>query len=313
MKKLLLADDSITIQKVVTLSFSGEDIEVITVDNGERAIAILDEEVPDIVLADIYMPGLNGFAVCEYIKSHERWAHIPVVLLVGTFEPFDQVEAGRVGSDGVLTKPFESSQLVSLVNQLISGSNEPDALGSADRPGTAGVEPAPLVHGAEPAQAEVEMDESAPSQTFEGCSDGVLELEWDAQVSVSDPIDENSILELFDEDLIPEAPVGAEQIRETIASESSSGHDTTIEIPPAEVGGAPLGPSDPGRGPEALSGRDARITELSDSDLNVIVEKVIERLSDQVVREIAWEVVPDMAEILIKEKMQAQQRDHPHS
>jgi CheY-like chemotaxis protein len=121
-RKMLLADDSITIQKVVDLTFADEGMEVTTVSNGEQAIQKLEEIAPDIVLADVFMPGRNGYEVCEHIKRDERFRHIPVMLLVGSFEPFDEAEARRVGADDFLTKPFQSiRQLVSKVGALLSG------------------------------------------------------------------------------------------------------------------------------------------------------------------------------------------------
>ena len=121
-RKLLLADDSVTIQKVIDLTFGDEGIEVTTVSNGEQAISMLEELEPDIVLADIFMPGRSGYEVCEHIKRDERFRHIPVVLLVGSFEPFDEAEARRVGADDYLTKPFQSiRQLVNKVTSLLGG------------------------------------------------------------------------------------------------------------------------------------------------------------------------------------------------
>ncbi|MBV9209938.1 MAG: response regulator [Acidobacteria bacterium] len=121
-RKLLLADDSITIQKVVNLTFADEGFEVTTVSNGDLAIEKIEELAPDIILADIHMPGLNGYEVCEFVKRSERFRHIPVMLLVGSFEPFNEAEARRVSADDYLTKPFQSiRQLVSKVGSLLSG------------------------------------------------------------------------------------------------------------------------------------------------------------------------------------------------
>ncbi len=132
-RKLLLADDSVTIQKVIDLTFSDEGIEVTTVGNGEQAISVLEEIQPDIVLADVFMPGRSGYEVCEHIKRDERFRHIPVMLLVGSFEPFDQAEARRVGADDYLTKPFQSiRQLVSKVTSLLSGSRDSDEATTRD-------------------------------------------------------------------------------------------------------------------------------------------------------------------------------------
>ncbi len=121
-RKLLLADDSITIQKVVDLTFADEGIQVISVNNGAEAIEKLEEFSPDVVLADVFMPEVDGYTVCEYIKHNERLKHIPVMLLVGSFEPFDEAEARRVGADDILTKPFQSIRnLIDKVGALLSG------------------------------------------------------------------------------------------------------------------------------------------------------------------------------------------------
>jgi CheY-like chemotaxis protein len=120
--RILLADDSITIQKVVNLTFADEGIEVIAVSNGDTAERRLDEVKPDLVLADIFMPGKNGYELCEAIKQNSQFRNVPVVLLVGAFEPFDQAEARRVRADAHLTKPFESRTLVETVRRLIKTS-----------------------------------------------------------------------------------------------------------------------------------------------------------------------------------------------
>jgi CheY-like chemotaxis protein len=117
--KILLADDSITIQKVVNLTFDDEGIDVVAVSNGDQAERKLGEVKPDLVLADIFMPGKNGYELCESIKKNPQFSNVPVVLLVGAFEPFDQNEARRVGADDHLTKPFESRKLVETVRRLI--------------------------------------------------------------------------------------------------------------------------------------------------------------------------------------------------
>src|SRR6266850_606308 len=106
--KLLLADDSVTIQKVIDLTFADEGVQVIAFGNGREAIENIEEIAPDVVLADVFMPSMNGYEVCKYIKENEKLKHIPVMLLVGSFEPFDEAEARRVGADDILTKPFQS-------------------------------------------------------------------------------------------------------------------------------------------------------------------------------------------------------------
>jgi CheY-like chemotaxis protein len=129
----LLADDSVTIQKVVNLTFADEGIEVFAVSDGIEAIDRLMEISPDLVMADVNMPGINGYRVCERIKQHEKFRNTPVILLVGSFEPFDEQEARRVGADDYLTKPFQSiRQLVNKVSDLLERSTEAAATATAE-------------------------------------------------------------------------------------------------------------------------------------------------------------------------------------
>jgi CheY-like chemotaxis protein len=124
-RKLLLADDSVTIQRVVDLTFSGEDIEVVTVSDGEQAIARMSADRPDIVLADIAMPKKNGYEVAAFVKETPSLADVPVLLLAGAFEPVDEERAKRVKCDGVLVKPFETHEVIARVRELIDGERRP--------------------------------------------------------------------------------------------------------------------------------------------------------------------------------------------
>jgi len=117
---LLLADDSVTIQRVIELTFADEDVKVVAVSDGDQAIQRLDSAPPDIVLADIGMPGKNGYEVAQYVKRSPHLAHIPVVLLTGAFEPVDQARAAEAGCDGVLAKPFEPQLVIGRVRELLT-------------------------------------------------------------------------------------------------------------------------------------------------------------------------------------------------
>jgi CheY-like chemotaxis protein len=119
-KTLLLADDSVVIQKLVGLSFANEDVEIVTTDNGDDAVLKAREIVPDVVLADVVMPGKSGYEVCEAIKQDPALAHIPVLLLTGTFEAFDEARAAAAGADGQITKPFEAQSLVERVSEVMN-------------------------------------------------------------------------------------------------------------------------------------------------------------------------------------------------
>lgn len=119
-KRILLADDSLTIQKVVELTFSDSDFELVCVSNGQRALEKMREQRPDLILADVVMPEKNGYEVCEAIKGNPSTARIPVVLLSGTFEPFDRDRAERIGADAIVSKPFDSQQLLAQVEALLA-------------------------------------------------------------------------------------------------------------------------------------------------------------------------------------------------
>lgn len=119
-KKLLLADDSITIQKVIGITFANEDYSLSVVDNGDAALEKARAQQPDLVLADVFMPGKNGYELCAAIKADPALQQIPVLLLAGTFEPFDEAKARKAGADGWIAKPFESQALIDRVEELLA-------------------------------------------------------------------------------------------------------------------------------------------------------------------------------------------------
>jgi CheY-like chemotaxis protein len=117
--KLLLADDSITIRKVVGIIFANEDYALSVVDNGNAALEKAREIIPDIILADVLMPGNTGYEVCAEVRRDPALKHIPLLLLTGAFEPFDEEKARQSGADDFISKPFESQQLIEKVKILI--------------------------------------------------------------------------------------------------------------------------------------------------------------------------------------------------
>ena len=150
--KLLLADDSVTIQRVIELTFADEDVQVIAVGNGADAIERAQRDRPDIVLADVGMPERNGYEVAAFIKGTPNLAHIPVVLLTGAFEPVDEQRARSVGCDGVLVKPFEPQMVISRVKDLLAG-KQPAGMWSAPPPAQGQARPATAAPGAAPASS----------------------------------------------------------------------------------------------------------------------------------------------------------------
>jgi CheY-like chemotaxis protein len=118
--KILVADDNSNIQKMVGLALKDQGIDVVAVGNGEAAVRKISDVRPDLVLADVFMPVRNGYEVCKYVKGDSSLSHIPVILLVGAFDPLDEEEAQRVGADGVLKKPFvPPDPLISMVKSAL--------------------------------------------------------------------------------------------------------------------------------------------------------------------------------------------------
>jgi DNA-binding response OmpR family regulator len=115
MNRVLLADDSPHAQRMGERILREEGFEVITVSDGDTAMLRLRDADPDVVVADISMPGTSGYQLCEYVKTH-----LPgtvVALTAGAMEPFDEVELARVRPDATLKKPFEATLLLELANR----------------------------------------------------------------------------------------------------------------------------------------------------------------------------------------------------
>ena len=117
MSVILLADDSPHAQRMGERIFREEGFEVVSLTNGETAIMRLQDVDPDLVIADVFLPGRNGFDLCRHVKSVHR--HARVILTAGQLEPFDEDEARRAGCDAILRKPFEASVVMGVIRPLV--------------------------------------------------------------------------------------------------------------------------------------------------------------------------------------------------
>jgi CheY-like chemotaxis protein len=255
-KTILLADDSVTIQKVVELTFMDENFRVIPVGNGAEAIAWLGESTPDVVIADVHMPGADGYEVCR--RSKEIHPEVPVLLLVGTFEAFDADAASRSGADGHLKKPFDSQELLRRVRDLASASRV--------------ASPSPAVR--EPA--------AAPELS------AALEIEEQMWEPLPDEPADSADLPAYSTAAEPEEPDPASAATAFVPFQPQP-----ASPPPASAFSTGFGDA----APAAATGA------LSDDDVDRIARRVIELLGDKPVRDVAWEVVPDLAEVLLKTRI----------
>jgi len=218
--KLLLADDSITIQKVVNLTFADQGMDVYPFSDGDKAIELYDEIKPDIVLADVHMPGINGYQLCELLRSDDGSKDIPVILLVGSFEPFDTAEAERVGASAYLTKPFRSiAELISTVEGLLPKPNlnelSPDMAESAENIGK---------EESGPETSDIDqLYESSFMETVELPKNGGRQIEFAAD-GIDDEMIQTSYAQADTEPVFDEPVYAADIVDEPVHQMSGSDH-----------------------------------------------------------------------------------------
>lgn len=166
--KLLLADDSASIRRVIELTFADEDIEVVSAGTGEQALEAMSQDAPDIILVDAGLPGTDGYGVASFVRNDAALARIPVVLLTGAFEPLDESRAAAAGCRDVLVKPFAPRQVIDKVRELLGPGPAAAATHAAGE--TAPAEAAPVESGAETAGAETGSAETGSAETEPGAA-----------------------------------------------------------------------------------------------------------------------------------------------
>jgi CheY-like chemotaxis protein len=211
--KLLLADDSITIRKVVGIIFANEDYSLTVVDNGNAALEKAREIVPDIIMADVVMPGKTGYEVCEEIRRDPDLNHLPLLLLTGAFEPFDEDKARLSGADDFISKPFESQQLIEKVRTLIELGKERKKASSTQEPVVAAQEPAPAAPLTAAIEEEIEV--SAPLDEDVLGETAFLIEEISSDEEILEALPEDDLWGAFElEEVTEEEPVKIEAVLE---------------------------------------------------------------------------------------------------
>jgi DNA-binding response OmpR family regulator len=221
--RLLVADDSITIQKIVSMAFETEDVEVEGIGNGQEAFDRISEFNPDIVLADVDMPGLNGFELSSKIKESAETSSIKVLLLASDFEDFDEQGFKNCGADNHISKPFKSDDIVTMVKSLLdSSSGSEDSYEEPIAPAEVVEKPVEDIESASDTLSD--LDASEPS--LEELLASVEKLSTDgATISdeeevLSEPLpepDETPELEHEDEPVEPAEPLSAEDLPEQVS------------------------------------------------------------------------------------------------
>ena len=357
---ILLADDSITIQKVIELTFAETEHRVVAVGSGRDLLDRVSTLHPDAVLCDVVMPDMNGYDLCQTLKSDPATLHIPVVLLTGTFEPFDRSRALAAGCDAIVTKPFEAEELIRTVEELLRRQPQasttvavgleavgvPEGVPALDftttgfeRMGVKESSPEPEIPEdgleftstgvvAPPAPVPAVGEDiftpaggSAPPQgsgeelpVAEEMEAGAIEDETfpSAPPSLRPPAEEffgapgESAFAAPEEEAPPEEeeavsvfPVTA-AVPEDAAVAAEDLEDRTVATPPAAV---PPGVVPPAAAPPATAQLvRAEVNRLSEEEIDRIARKVLE-LATPLIERIAWEVTPDMAEMLVRKRI----------
>jgi CheY-like chemotaxis protein len=146
MSRILLADDSPHAQRMGERILREEGFEVVSLTDGGAVLARLADVDPDVIVADVFLPGKSGFELCRYVKSEPSFKHVRVVLTAGLLEPFDETEAKRSGCDAIIKKPFEGSRVIGTIAPLVKDAQEArgqpvEPMASATPPAA---EPAPV-------------------------------------------------------------------------------------------------------------------------------------------------------------------------
>lgn len=328
--KILLADDSITIQKVVGIIFGADEYALTVVDNGKDALGKAQEIVPDVLLIDAVMPGMSGYEVCEALRATPSLAAKPILLLTGSFEPFDEDKARSCGADDFLAKPFESQQIVAKVKALFEQ--------GIARAAAAPTQPAQEASAFEAPQGPAPMETPA-AFAVDSAEPGDI---WEAFIPEAEPAvtaapataattfsEQGHALASFGEEPEPEAA----QPWETTATQWTPVEEQTFEFtqepsapfsepsPPAqEAAFGDISPAEPAYGdepaqtqaslhaapgdepfvappPPPVAEAGASVAALSEEQLRAAIAGA----SREVIERIVWEVVPDLAEAMIRD------------
>ncbi|MGE3259554.1 MAG: response regulator [Geobacter sp.] len=345
---ILLADDSITIQKVVGIIFAGDGYTLTVVDSGAAAVQKAQEILPDVLLIDVLMPGMNGYEVCEQLRAIPALAAKPILLLTGSFEAFDEAKAKSCGADDHITKPFESQQIIAKVKEL-------HALGQRRASGES-VEPIAAVTpaAAEPASFIEPTAFAAPTEAAPAEESFAFEANALETSSVFEPAAPAAEIEQESPTISPDDPWGAftqpepQQEEVPTAESESAGMDIELDQPdvmammaeepqtPAvqAADDANIGASwvpveeqtfefqeEVAEPPAAVLEQEPPVVVAEEPTMPVVapaaapvvaatgavalseeqLKEALMSVSKETIERIVWEVVPDLAESLIKE------------
>lgn len=305
MAKVLLADDSVTIQKVVEIVLKEKGFEVRAVNTGEDALIALDSYTPDIVLADIQMPGISGYQLTEQIRQHPQTRDLPVILLAGAFEPLDLPLAKKVGANKHLIKPFESKDLINMINELLSAKKpapvSPALLQKTDSEELMDIDFSDIMsdlNSPEVATTAQADEEAIEVMAFEDESDDTAVMASDLQEAIAEPA---PLIETFTPK--PAAPVAptAQDVTHTMpATQSAAFSAVDMEGILRNAIEEKLGALDLASAlSSAIEGRLKGI--IGPDEVRAAIREAIAPSINDSIEKILWEIMPDMIEAMLRE------------
>ncbi len=278
--KILAADDSATMRKVLEMTFAGEPVEIETVDSGEAAVERASQSSPDLVIADGSMGPMSGYDVAQAIKSNAATANVAVIVLASQHHPYDAAKGKDAGVDDHILKPFDTQAMIDKAQEVLSKPRAATAGGVAARP----VAAAPAAPAQRPSSPGVGRPATgAPSNLR-------------STVSFGSP--QRPVLELAEEET-PAKPPAAPKLPPRPPARPAASKPLK---PPARP--APKLPSRPDSAAAAATSASGPMAEKL-GELGLTQEQVegVLALSREVIEQVVWEVVPDLAEVIIKEEI----------
>lgn len=303
-KTILVADDSRTIQKVVELTFDKTDFSVITASDGREALARATDERPDIILADVTMPGADGYQVCSALKSRPDTRSIAVVLLASGLKGLDRVRAEEAHADAHIDKPFDTQELISLVNR-VTGVTIDGAL--------------PLSFAATLAQRRSETDPAAsndharPPPEGDGASISRLPPPEEALIDAGESLEMNAVTgsPYLEPPPPPDAPPAAANVDIWALGDGASAEaarNAIEEVSIEEEEPIPVANFQEAHTPVPIARRvsERAAAPVADSVHPLMPDlprEELARIAREVIEKVAWEVVPELAETLLREEI----------
>jgi CheY-like chemotaxis protein len=342
--KILLADKSITIQKVVEMLFSGKEYEVLCVSDGETALSEAQRVKPDVVLVDIDLPRIDGYSFAARLKSEAALDRTPVILMMSRDDIFDANKASQAAIVDHIAKPFESQELIGKVKKAVSGAPPPLAEpAAAARPASAAQSQKPLATPVKPpapvvsATPDMKPKQAPPVDIFDIIEEAPTPAdlrgtspppaEEEGVYEVEPVVEVEGALDREEERILPTGEKAMEEMRASLGLSGKGGQPTPeiVSFESLDMATASAGEYQPQQAPPRRPVPDSFVAReyvppppepgvsapaavISDERLRSMVEesvaKIVREVAREVIEKVAWEVIPDLAEMLIKAEIE---------